>query len=69
MPTKSAAMALLLGLASILTGCTATGSGATRAALCDQFQPVRWSMHDTDETIRQVKELNAVGKKLCGWRP
>lgn len=23
---------------------------------CDAFEPIRWSRHDTDETIRQAKE-------------
>jgi hypothetical protein len=29
---------------------------------------MRWSDNDTDETIRQAKAHNAVGKRLCGWR-
>lgn len=40
---KQGADALALPL--LLTGCvTTTGGGETRAALCDQFRPVRWSV-------------------------
>ena len=70
MRTTFAKPALMLALALTLPliGCAqTTGSGATKAALCDQFRPIRWSASDTDETIRQAKETNAVGKAVCGW--
>lgn len=70
MPTTFAKPALLLALALTLPliGCASqTGSSATKVALCDQFRPIRWSASDTDETIRQAKEANAVGKAICGW--
>lgn len=58
----------MLALALPLASCVqTTGSGATKAALCDQFRPIRWSASDTDDTIRQAKETNAVGRALCGW--
>lgn len=68
--TKFAALALTLALAPALAACaTTTGSGgATRAALCDQFAPLRWSAQDTDDTIRQARAHNAVGAAVCGWR-
>lgn len=72
MRMKSARLALLLALAlpSILAGCvTQTAGGATRMALCDQFKPTQWSVSDTDETITQAKQNNAVGARLCGWKP
>lgn len=59
----------MLALASTLAACKTTGSGETSAALCDQFRPIRWSQHDTAETIRQAKETNAVGVSICGWKP
>lgn len=61
----------MLASALLLTGCGMTASGVieTRSALCDQFRPVRWSSLDTPETIAQVKGNNAVGVKLCGWKP
>lgn len=46
-----------------------TAGDATKSAVCDQFKPIRWSSADTVETIRQVKEANAVGVAVCGWRP
>ena len=71
MPIRFAVTALLLGLAPILTGCVTMASGGTetRAALCDQFRPIRWSSADTNETILQAKQTNAVGRALCGWKP
>lgn len=69
MPIRSAVTALLLGLAPILSACTTTAGGETKAALCDQFRPIRWSSVDTDETILQAKQTNAVGRALCGWKP
>jgi hypothetical protein len=70
MRTKSARLALTLALLLPLAACTTTtGGGATKAALCDQFAPIRWSASDTVETIRQAKEANAVGAALCGWKP
>lgn len=70
MRTKSVATVLLLALMLPLAGCvTATGGGETRAALCDQFRPIRWSVNDTAETVRQSKEHNSVGRALCNWRP
>lgn len=57
-----------------LAGCvTTTGSrGPTSAStgaapFCRAAEPIYWSAKDTDKTIAQVKEHNAVGKKLCGW--
>ena len=62
-------MALLLGLLPILTACKTTGGDETKAALCDQFEPIRWSRRDTDDTAAQAKAHNAVGMNICGWRP
>lgn len=69
MPTRSAKMALLLALGLTLTGCVTTAGGETKAALCDQFRPIRWSSQDTPETVAQSKAHNAVGKSLCRWAP
>ena len=55
----------------ILTACCqvpTTVSDATDAAsFCQIAKPIRWSKLDTPETIEQVKELNAIGIKICGW--
>lgn len=46
-----------------------TGSkGRIKAApFCKVAEPIYWSGRDTDQTIKQAKEHNAVGKSLCGW--
>jgi hypothetical protein len=43
-------------------------SGAIDASFCEIAKPIAWSARDTDSTIEQVKEHNAVGAALCGWR-
>jgi hypothetical protein len=35
---------------------------------CKIAKPISWSKSDTDQTILEVKEHNAVGKALCGWK-
>lgn len=46
-------------------------SGPTSAppasTFCAVAKPIYWSSKDTDDTIAQAKEHNAVGKALCGW--
>ena len=38
------------------------------ASFCAVAKPIAWSDRDTDETIVEVKEHNAVGAALCGWK-
>lgn len=58
---------LTLLLLPILASCaTTTASNATNS-FCLAAKPIYWSAKDTDETIKEAKEHNAVGKKLCGW--
>ncbi len=67
-----------LMLISILTGCTTTmdsggidgpaGGADVRAVACGAFQPIAWSSHDTDATIRQIKQHNAGYAALCSAR-
>jgi hypothetical protein len=54
----------------LLTGCfqQTTGSGV-RSVACETFGPISWSEKDTRPTIRQIVGHNAVGVKLCSWRP
>lgn len=65
---------MLVAISSVtLAGCvTTTGSrGPTStgaAPFCRVAEPIYWSGKDTDKTIAQVKEHNAVGRKLCKWR-
>jgi hypothetical protein len=54
---------------AILPGCaTTTGSAAIERAagctFCDCARPIRWSGRDSDATIAQVREHNAVGRAL-----
>jgi len=32
---------------------------------CQAYGPIRWSVRDTDETIAQVRQHNAVYDELC----
>lgn len=58
----------LIAATLTLAGCaTTTGTGATKV-FCASAQPITWSVTDSDETIRQAKAHNAVGRKLCGWK-
>jgi hypothetical protein len=57
---------LLAGAMPILQSCVTTmASGGTTDVSCHAFEPIRWSRHDTDETIRQAKEHNAAWSALC----
>ena len=35
---------------------------------CRCARPIGWDDADTDDTLKQVREHNAVGVELCGWR-
>ena len=35
---------------------------------CAIGEPFLWSKQDTDQSIEQAKEWNAVGKHLCHWQ-
>lgn len=57
---------LLLTPLLTLPGCvTTTGSAGTDVVACAAFEPIRWSVKDTDETIRQVKGHNAAWRAVC----
>ena len=60
---------LVVTMSLTLTGCvTTTGSNApTKAPFCAVSKPFYWSARDTESSIAQAKEHNAVGKELCGW--
>lgn len=40
-------------------------SPAQTDVACSSFEPIRWSVQDTDQTIAQVKEHNAAWRALC----
>jgi hypothetical protein len=59
---------LILILPVILSGCqTTTGFAEKNNALlfCQGARPIYWSVKDTPETIKQVKEHNAVWRYSC----
>lgn len=61
---------MFVGILSVtLTGCamTTASKGPTSVGFCKVAEPIYWSGKDTEKTIAQVKEHNAVGKKLCQW--
>lgn len=58
-------MALLLQIQA----CSAPTMPSNDAdGFCLLAKPFYWSAKDTDETIKQAKEHNAVGAKLCNWK-
>jgi hypothetical protein len=57
--------ALVIPLLLILPGCaTVTATVATNLSVCDVWQPVGWSIKDTDQTIKEIKINNA---RRSGW--
>lgn len=73
MSRKQPTLAVLFVTASMLTltSCATTTdfAGTTDASVaCLSFEPIRWSPQDTDQTIIQVKEHNAVWRALCGGK-
>lgn len=64
---------LIAALLSLTASCTtvssATDRGPVYQALCDQFQPLRASRLDTEETKRQVIAHNATWVALCEKTP
>lgn len=71
-PLPKLATMLIATSACALTACaTMMGSSAPTSPAPHEFcllaKPIYWSAHDTDDTIKQAKAHNAVGKALCGW--
>ena len=64
-PWPPAALCALIPVIALLTGCVTTDTGATDVS-CLVFEPVRWSLNDTAETISQIKAHNAAWKSVCG---
>lgn len=62
----------MLIAACILSACAnqmpSAGTSGASPLFCSEAKPIVFSrLHDTLETIAQVKAHNAVGQKLCGW--
>lgn len=47
---------------------TTVSNGMNDLSFCQAAKPIYWSGKDTAETIKQVKELNAVYQSGCGWK-
>ncbi len=70
MKSTLAAKLVLISASLMLTGCVTMGTnlGAISGApFCAVAEPIRYSKTDTEVTKKQVRELNAIGKRLCGW--
>jgi uncharacterized lipoprotein YajG len=65
-----------LGLLPTLAGCAPLTTlfaapqapePISHASFCEIARPITWADGDTDATLAQIQEHNAVGVKLCGW--
>lgn len=54
-----------LAPALMLAACVTTTDTVVTDTSCAAFEPIRWSVADTDETIRQVRGHNAAWGSLC----
>lgn len=68
--TKLAHWFALAMLAILLPSCATTTDLSVQVTkvACGAFQPITWSGKDTALTVAQIKEYNAAGKELCGWK-
>jgi hypothetical protein len=62
-------LGLMLGCGMLATGCATTTDTVAIEPGADTFcriaRPITWSVSDTDQTIREVKEHNAAYDRLC----
>ena len=61
-------LAVLTGLAAVLLAGCESGGAVTANAACGIFRPITWAKLDTAPTVKQVREHNAAGVAVCGWR-
>lgn len=61
---------VLTALATLTASCaTMTPSVAvTTRTACGVFGPLGWSRKDTLLTVEGIKEHNAAGVEVCGWK-
>lgn len=64
MPRTALTMTLVVACSILTAGCGMTGSAGTEA-VCAQWRPIMWSVHDTPETIGEVKGNNARRGAWC----
>lgn len=59
---------LILGACAPKTPSLGTEPAVQAGLFCSETSPIIYSrLHDTAQTIAQVKAYNAVGQRLCGW--
>ncbi len=66
-------MLLAMPLASCATMTVGSGDNVLPEQLkqppfCSVAKGISWSSSDTAETVVEIKEHNAVGAILCGWK-
>jgi hypothetical protein len=49
-----------------LGGCALSGPGTFVSTYCSIDKPISWSKKDTDKSIAEIKEHNAVHDSVCG---
>lgn len=64
-PERRKLKAPAIALATLLLGGCATMTASSAPSECARWRPISWADADTDETIRAVKEHNAVWIALC----
>ncbi len=66
--TRLVSLCALTSLA-ILPACARQTLSSAKGTdvFCKAASPIYWSKKDTDKTLAQIKEHNAVGATLCGW--
>lgn len=61
---------ILLSVMLFLAGCQSQSQTASAETdFCLIAKPFYWSKDDTAQTIEQAKKINAIGIKLCNWKP
>lgn len=57
--------ALLILTCATISGCTWSPPGDFERTYCRVDNAISWSKRDTDQTIREVKDHNAVHDNIC----
>lgn len=59
--TAAAALAAMM----ILSGCATMTDSVVTELSCGAFEPINWSVNDTDATILAIKQHNAAWLAVC----
>lgn len=70
--TRLLQLVATLSLLSVTTACTTLTGGTEHAryidSSCTAFQNITYSVHDTDQTVAQIRGHNAAYDSLCKGR-